>query len=80
MLLPTFSVNHSAPSGPAVIPPGSRAGRGVGNSFVSTPVVVMRPILPAPVSVNQSAWSAPVAMADGPAPTGVVPDVADGTA
>ena len=66
-----FSVNHSAPSGPEVIPPGSEAGDEVTNSFVSTPVVVIRPIRPAPVSVNQSAWSTTRRDGKGPAPTGV---------
>ena len=39
--------------------PARRPGAEVGNSFVSTPLGVIRPILPAPVSVNQSAPSEP---------------------
>src|SRR5258707_760490 len=43
ILLEVGSVNHSAPSGPAVMSTGSPSA---GNS-VTTPAVVMRPILPA---------------------------------
>src|SRR5467141_4060658 len=39
------SVNHSAPSGPVVMPSGGLRGVGIGNSVI-TPAVVMRPILP----------------------------------
>jgi hypothetical protein len=66
----TKSVNHSAPSGPAVMlvgilplanPPllGVIPGNGTGYS-VTTPVVVIRPILLATPSVNHSAPSGPV--------------------
>ena len=37
-------MNHSAPSGPAVMPSGSLLAVGIGNSVI-TPAVVMRPIL-----------------------------------
>src|SRR5260221_5739500 len=39
------SVNHSAPSGPVVMPSAKVRGVGIGNSVI-TPAVVMRPILP----------------------------------
>src|SRR5258706_12994878 len=58
------SVNHSAPSGPVVMPSGVLRGVGIGNSVI-TPAVVMRPILPgtdslAKPSVYHSAPSGPV--------------------
>lgn len=52
------SVNHSAPSGPAVMLCGSAFAVGIGNS-VNTPAVVSRPIWPALTSVNQIAPSGP---------------------
>src|SRR5258706_577627 len=58
------SVNHSAPSGPVVMPSAKVRGVGIGNSVI-TPAVVMRPILPgtdslAKTSVYHSAPSGPV--------------------
>jgi hypothetical protein len=50
-------VNHSAPSGPDVIPLGPLLGVGTANSVI-TPAVVMRPIWP-DASVNHSASSGP---------------------
>src|SRR6266853_1428943 len=60
----THSVNHRAPSGPAVMPWGKPLvplGVGIGNSVI-TPAVVMRPILLAFCSVNHRAPSGPVVM------------------
>src|SRR6188474_1124408 len=68
--LPTFggfapnSVNHSAPSGPAVISWGALGLVGIGNS-VMAPAVVIRPILCPFSSVNQSAPSGPAVMPAG---------------
>ena len=45
ILLPDLSVNHSAPSGPVVMPIGSLFNVGIENSVI-TPAVVMRPMLP----------------------------------
>src|SRR5215471_5476919 len=56
----TGSVNHSAPSGPVVIPQGLLFSVGMVNS-VTAPVVVIRPILPR-IPVNHSAPSGPVAI------------------
>jgi hypothetical protein len=53
-------VNHSAPSGPTVMPVGKLSCPAIGNS-VTTPAVVMRPILPK-LSANHSARSGPVVM------------------
>src|SRR6266568_3243481 len=74
MLLPPNSVNQRAPSGPAVMPAGSLLAVGTANS-VTTPAVVMRPILSADTadSVNQRAPSGPAVM-----PTGLL--LAVGTA
>src|SRR5438309_1757124 len=58
------SVNHSAPSGPAVIPNGSLAGVGTRYSL-RLPEVVMRPSLLALASVNQSAPSGPAVIPNG---------------
>src|ERR1700683_3396887 len=67
-MLPAYSVNHSAPSGPAVIPKGSLFwGVDTGNSAVTTPAVVMRPILLIEYSVNQRAPSDPVTIPAAPA-------------
>src|SRR5271154_3700273 len=64
-----FSANHSAPSGPTVIPSGPLLAVGVGNSPTSCPVVgSSSPILLAPNSVNQRLPSGPVTMPDGCAP------------
>ena len=65
-LFAPVSVNHSAPSGPAVIPWGEEFAVGIGNS-VRTPAVVRRPILFP--SVNQSAPSGPAAIPSGFAET-----------
>ena len=59
----TGSVNHSAPSGPAVISPGELAGLGMGNSVIC-PLVVILPILPF-CSVNHSAPSGPAIIPPG---------------
>ena len=64
ILLPTASVNHSAPSGPAVMPLGCCSPWGRVNS-VMTPAVVIRPILLPVDSVNHSAPSGPAVMARG---------------
>src|SRR5580693_8058238 len=67
-ILPMNSVNQSAPSGPATIPKGWLfCGVGTGYSAVTTPAVVMRPILLLEYSVNQSAPSDPVAIPAQPA-------------
>src|SRR5258708_34975930 len=64
ILLPFSSVNHRAPSGPAVIPWGVLLAVGMMNSL-TTPAVVIRPILlPAgPLMVNHTALSGPAPMA-----------------
>jgi hypothetical protein len=59
------SVNHSAPSGPAVMPWGKLLAVGIINS-VMTPAVVIRPILLPVFSVNHSAPSGPAVMPSGP--------------
>src|SRR5258706_11976530 len=64
ILLAFASVNHSAPSGPAVMPLGPLLAVGIGNS-VMPPAVVIRPILPLKYSVNHKAPSGPVAMEAG---------------
>lgn len=64
ILLPLPSVNHNAPSGPAVMPAGELFAVGTGYSVI-TPAVVIRPILP-PFSVNQSAPSGPAVIPVGP--------------
>src|SRR5258707_8123073 len=63
ILLAQVSVNHSAPSGPVVMPMGQPRAVGTGKSVI-TPSVVMRPILLATLgdSVNHSAPSGPVVM------------------
>ena len=65
ILLPEYSVNQSAPSGPLVMPSGKLFSVGMGYS-VSAPAVVMRPILSPLNSVNQSAPSGPGATQFGP--------------
>jgi hypothetical protein len=55
------SANHCAPSGPEVMPSGDDATDGIGNSVTSLAVVI-RPILFAPTSLNQSVPSEPDAM------------------
>src|SRR5262245_27375207 len=69
MLFPSASVNHSAPSGPAVIPPGALPAVGIGYS-VKVPLVVMRPILFPTCSVNHRAPSGPAVI-----PQGLLPGV-----
>src|ERR1700722_639715 len=64
ILLPKYSVNHSAPSGPVVIPYGSLCGVGMAYSL-NDPVVVTRPMLLPPNSVNQRARSGPTVMPRG---------------
>src|SRR5258708_6341886 len=60
------SVNHSAPSGPAVMLLRSlNPGVGIGNSVI-TPAVVIPPILLAAFSVNHNASSGPVVLLQGP--------------
>src|SRR5579864_3147677 len=63
ILSPWCSVNHNAPSGPAVIPRGSTLLKvGKGYSVIAPPVVIRPILLPAPMlpySVNQSAPSGP---------------------
>ena len=63
-ILPPFSVNESAPSGPAVIPVGPLFGVGKGYS-VKLPDVVTRPILLPLSSVNHSAPSGPAVISSG---------------
>src|SRR5260370_23567168 len=61
----THSVNQSAPSGTAVMiwgKPLVPLGVGIGNSLVTTPAVVMRPILLARDSGNHRAPSGPAVM------------------
>lgn len=65
ILEPYFSVNHTAPSGPAAIRHGPLLCVGIGNS-VTVPDVVMRPILFATNSVNHSAPSRPATIPLGP--------------
>src|SRR5262249_3069366 len=64
------SKNHSAPSGPVVIPKGPLLGLGIGNSVI-TPAVVIRPILLVSFSVNHSAPSGPVVISQVPRPVGI---------
>src|ERR1700722_18710601 len=61
---PMIAVNHSAPSGPAVIILSWPNLAGPGNSVIR-PAVVMRPILPWKVSVNHSAPSGPAVIPKG---------------
>lgn len=65
ILEPYFSVNHTAPSGPAAIRHGPLLCVGIGNS-VTVPDVVMRPIVFATNSVNHSAPSRPATIPLGP--------------
>jgi hypothetical protein len=64
ILLPLLSVNHSAPSGPAVMPYGPLLLVGIGNSVI-VPAVVIRPILLLFNSVNHSAPSGPAVIIQG---------------
>ena len=57
-------MNQRLPSGPAAMPPGALSAVGIGNS-VTTPAVVIRPILLPSASVNQRLPSGPAAMPDG---------------
>ena len=58
------SVNQRLPSGPAAIPNRPLPAVRTGNS-VTTPAVVIRPILLPPPSVNQRLPSGPAAIAGG---------------
>jgi len=62
--LAAYSVNHSAPSGPAAISCGPLGLVGIGYSVIA-PEVVIRPILWPFSSVNQSAPSGPTVMPAG---------------
>jgi len=59
-----FSVNHSAPSGPAVMKFGLPLALGIGYS-VMAPVVAIRPMLLPICSTNHSAPSEPTAIPAG---------------
>src|SRR5262245_13734168 len=61
MRFPCCSVNHRLPSGPEVISAGKPPDVGTGNS-VTVPVMVIRPILLTPASVNQRLLSGPTAI------------------
>ncbi|MFC7640094.1 hypothetical protein ACFQX6_02890 [Streptosporangium lutulentum] len=63
--LALVSVNHSAPSGPAVIPNGPDSGVGREKEPMSPPVVI-RPISWFRYWVNHSASSGPAVMIVGP--------------
>jgi hypothetical protein len=65
--LPLCSVNHSAPSGPAVMPKSPLLAVGIVNS-VMVPVVVIRPILLLLKSENHNAPSGPAVMIGPPRP------------
>src|SRR4051812_7981867 len=65
ILFPLNSVNHKAPSGPVVMPPGRLLAVGIGYS-VMAPAVVIRPIWLTEGSVNQRAPSGPVVMKKAP--------------
>jgi hypothetical protein len=64
ILLVLPSVNHSAPSGPAVIALPPMLAVGVGYSEI-VPAVVIRPMLSPCCSVNHSAPSGPAVMPRG---------------
>src|SRR5262245_19440818 len=64
ILLPPISVNHSAPSGPAVMPPGLPCRA----NSVMAPSGVILPILLPLTSVNQTFPSDPSVIENGPAP------------
>jgi len=68
--LAAYSVNHSAPSGPTVIPDGELDLVGMGYK-VPTEAAVMRPMLPLP-TVNHTAPSGPTVIALGPPVLGLV--------
>src|SRR5688572_18223183 len=59
---PAFSVNHRLPSGPVTMSFGALLPDSPLENSVISPVVVIRPILPAAASVNQSAPSGPFVM------------------
>ena len=63
--LPWLSVNHSAPSGPAVIIDGIPGARGTPSI---SPWVVMRPTRSEPIAVYQSARSGPATIPNGALP------------
>src|ERR1700688_4095349 len=64
ILLPLFSVNHSAPSDPPVTKKGLLNAVGIVYSEMA-PAVVIRPILLPVLSVNHSAPSGPALMPSG---------------
>ena len=64
ILLPAISVNHSAPSGPAVMPPGLPCPN---ENSVTAPPGVILPIALALTSVNQTLPSDPNAIEKGSA-------------
>src|SRR5439155_16724151 len=66
-LFALVSVNHSAPSGPAVMPDGWLSVVRVGYSVIF-PSAAMRPILLVPGSANHIAPSGPAAIPSGVAP------------
>src|SRR5450631_453950 len=68
--LDPVSVNHSAPSGPAVMKKGKPLAVGRLNS-VTTPAVVIRPILFPSYSANHSAPSGPAVIPSGTPAVGV---------
>src|SRR5207237_9540425 len=55
-------------SGAVTVFSGSLTGRDRGNSLVTTPAVVMRPISAEPASVNHNAPAGPLVMPAGPLP------------
>src|SRR5262245_61981505 len=67
ILLPTFSVNKLAPSGPGVTSSGRVPEEGSGNS-VRMPPTAIRPIALPVFSANQTLPSAPAAIPLGPLP------------
>src|SRR5437762_2990517 len=67
--LELYSVNHRFPSGPAAMPEGKLEGVGTGYS-VTTPPVVIRPMLLPANSVNHRLPSGPAVMSTGPPPAG----------
>src|ERR1700674_3011712 len=64
ILLAPYSVNHSAPSGPAAMPRTCAEMLESGNS-VSAPAAVIRPTLDGNSSVNQMLQSGPTAIDSG---------------
>ena len=58
-----IAVNHSAPSGPAVMPNGPLSS--ANSNALNSPAVVIRPMRSSPVRVNHIAPSGPAVMIDG---------------